>query len=129
MSRFRFRVWDGKQYHYDVELGDGDDGCFSWGYLTDNCIIEQWTGLKDTEGKCIYEVDILSRHDGESTVLVEYCEEYAKFGGLIYLRYGLDPEQDSWIWFDENLATNSIVIGNLNENRELLLQVESNEPF
>ena len=81
--------------------------------------MEQLVGLTDAKGRSIYEGDILNIDNGEEICAVQWCEEYAKFGCIIYLQHGEEPENDAWIWFDDNLS-GTIVVGNIHQNSELL---------
>jgi len=80
--------------------------------------IMQFTGSLDHNDKEIYEGDIIEYYDG--ILYVQYCEEYAKFGGLIIKQNGEDVENDSFVWFDEPINYRGKVIGNCFENPELI---------
>ena len=119
-DRYKFRVWDKLDEEYYDEncfqmqiessgdlfiIGVGNDGedCF---WETDNTVIEQCTGLKDKNGKLIYEGDIILVEDNKCPI--EWESENARYnvigyGELAYLNYN-DIE----------------VIGNIHENADLL---------
>ena len=129
-DRFRFRAWDNKEnkYIYDAEmtydnLGIGAE-CFGFmvdGTYKDQYTVEQCTGLKDNNGKLIYEGDICSikgylydceqdeNFDVDRIELVESLERFfmeAVFKGVYS---ALDCE------------TLSVeVVGNIHENPELV---------
>ena len=71
-----------------------------------DCIIVQYTGLKDKNGKDIYEGDIVSSLDFYPSE-VKYNDNYAQFVATD-INF-LDSEQQKWE-----------VIGNIYENPELL---------
>lgn len=121
-DRFRFRWWDNydEQYYYDVQnLSELD--CFESGTDTeytehgdadnfgellklqakDYGVIEQCTGLRDKNGRLIFENDIVKHMD--KNILVEYT-----FDNVISVA-GFEPV--------DKLVE---VIGNIHENPELL---------
>ena len=116
MSReIKFRAWVNEHWvdwlptsksleTYNAVIIDKD------GYSTDSkCHIEQYTGLKDTNGTEIYEGDILMDGDGES---FEYWVVKFEFGKFVGETVGVSED----IFELADLE----VIGNIHENPELL---------
>ena len=84
----------------------------------DQCI-EQYTGLKDKNGKEIYEGDIIQEKGLLSLTLVEWDKNNAR-----YITEVLDKSKhvSSTFYFDIFTALECEVIGNIHENPELLEQ-------
>jgi len=107
MRTIKFRVWDkgDKKIYYPARIFP--DG-FTLGFPSETKagILMQFTGLKDRNGKEIYEGDIL-RIGGSSRVVEwkEVCDDKLCYVGFPF--YYLDTERMS-------------VIGNIYENPELL---------
>ena len=107
-NRFKFRVWneEDKKFNY-----------FEIGFLvfeTDKC--EQCTGLKDKNGKLIYEGDIVEIIDRENSNTLDriypmlFNEKVAKFGY---------KHPDGHFFYHSNNDDYSYeVIGNIHENKE-----------
>ena len=110
MRELKFRVWNGyltKEYKAYDRCYTSMDGPYLEikPYRYDNdCAIEQYTGLKDKNGKEIYEGDIVKLWDREPELVV--------WDNLIGV---YDPL--SWETFDTDECE---VIGNIHENPELL---------
>ena len=111
--KIKFRAWDKKEermfipHNIDtigiLTVAKHSDGS---GILNENDIeIMQYTGLKDKNGKEIYEGDIL--RNGQRVFDVHYCDSIAQFehGGK------------SFVDID---ASKTEIIGNIYENPELL---------
>jgi hypothetical protein len=110
---FKFRVWDikNKEYYYNFEFGDGDDGYFSFGYLSENFIVQQFTGILDKNKKEIYEGDIIRYELGGKgrNAEVWWDEEFAMFCF----------DRDYEFTFMDG-AQNIEVLGNIYETPDLL---------
>lgn len=116
-DRFRFRVWN-------IKTGYLDDCDFSINQMGELIgvqpfnspyIVEQCTGLKDKNGKFIYEDDIISAttFDGHNRqFIVKYANEDACFGLFI--------TKSMYMLFNNVYDDSLEVIGNIHEKPELL---------
>jgi len=120
-DRFKFRARhdkSGKWYYFtfDSLIGDGggdvsvDENAYGVS-LSDCSIKNQCTGLKDKNGKLIFEGDIV--RIGVEKYLVESLQDFFESKGLKEGEFGED-------WSCDNFE----IIGNIYENPELL----KNEP-
>ena len=113
-DRFKFRVWCNRRnkYIYNIQDVGADfsidcwEDCFGDFLCCEDYVLEQCTGLKDKNGKLIYEGDIVLVEDNKCPI--EWESENARYnvvgyGEIAYLNYN-DIE----------------VIGNIHENPELL---------
>lgn len=112
-ARFKFRVWDKENNKYEDDLyyeaGDLQVTCVNKifeEYISDGYIIEQCTGLKDKNGKLIYEGDIVREISKREPEWEEYVIT-VEWKGCGFNLYG-DDEFDF------------LVIGNIHENADLL---------
>jgi len=125
MREIKYRAWDKNSQHmlhwddiYGVVRMDSGVGIHEavgdQSYLL-NCILMQYTGLKDKNGKEIYEGDVFETHEGLFQVI--WLNDFASFG-MEYLKrkhlITLLPESEDMK-----------VIGNIYENHELLEDKES----
>lgn len=122
-DRFKFRVWDKNEKTYSaIPYGSyalSDSGELFW--VESNCdcsetntedyIIEQCTGLKDKNGKLIYEGDIVRYSIGHCGSPRHITGEYTK--QVSFYKGSFIPVCNSEIVEIE-------VIGNIHENEELL---------
>lgn len=143
-DRFKFRVWDkeNKCLHYPtrysnfaivngtvvkIESYPTANSAYlgkriAWEF--DDAVIMQCTGLKDKNGKLIYEGDVVRFKDCNDIFVINYQKEMACFAPQFYCngKYG------GRLWFDDYdsfecqfyKSNNFEVIGNRYENKELL---------
>lgn len=136
----KFRVYSKKQktmfspdcslFFYEDDSGNPKlihhlDGEFNKNFQNENtedCVIQQFTGLTDINNKEIYEGDIILFNDDER-LLIEWNSESAAFVGIIYLEHDGDqwrePDFDAARSLDE-FCGDEEVIGNVFENPTLL---------
>jgi uncharacterized phage protein (TIGR01671 family) len=88
MKEIKFRAWD-KKMVYDIELIYNSRVCLNEQIeeLSDRVVLMQYTGLKDINGKEIYEGDIISYTPFNKK---GYKDTIAKV-----------PQLNLWHWFDE----------------------------
>ena len=134
-DRFKFRVWHKplKQMHYNdfivtatgymAKIYQQDDYMMKFNQedleFDKQCILMQCTGLKDKNGKLIYEGDILG---GIYHGYIEYCKDCKCFQ-LFVKDYGCLACEGDIHWYElvESENENELeVIGNIYENKELL---------
>jgi uncharacterized phage protein (TIGR01671 family) len=124
MRENKFRAWDKdsklmlyKEFYdhnwYTTPKND-EDGCHTYSSMqySDQYHKElmQYTGLLDKNGKEIYEGDILKSDYAQALAIVEYIQEYARFGAK--LKHGCYIDTASW--------PEREVIGNIYENPKTL---------
>ena len=111
-DRFRFRAWDIKNNRYAQFIYEN-----FYEYLTmpNRCVVEQCTGLKDKNGRLIYEGDIVRRTRNTDRATVNLQIEWNQRSG----RY-LTTDAKHRDWNFSMLSYEYEVLGNIHENPELL---------
>ena len=137
-DRFKFRVWlpfekrmittDNEsffalnQHGSLLKINDKNEAFFARiGHTFSKENIMQCTGLKDKNGKLIYEGDIIRDEHSEAVAIIEWLS-YA-YSLMAHVR-GMDdylPLED--ICYALEVATPFEVIGNIYENKELLNEI------
>ena len=119
-SRFKFRAWDGEIILTEDFAVTWDSAFYniSCATFSDNIVIMQCTGLKDKNGKLIYESDIVKYIDkaGKNQIGVINWREFCYFVNAL----GGDDEGNQDIELHPDYLQNIEVIGNIYENPKLL---------
>ena len=141
MRELKFRAWTRQKpsmpwsQKFVAITGNGEQmvpigGTFTgvWHILGDDAeglIIEQFTGLKDTNGKEIYEGDIVEEDIDFNSKMTDGTFRYRVYWDDCSLCWALDPIGKESI-HDELWQTNLSrrIIGNIHENDDLLKEEE-----
>jgi len=111
MREIIFRAWDGKNYSIGKPEYFDDSVNFRFHHFDIDCekpVLEQYTGLKDKNGKMIFEGDIFSLGDKNILYVVEWCDTGLK---------GKQTRSTSWVGL-EHWQDRIEIIGNIHNQKE-----------
>ena len=115
-DRFLFRYWNKALKRYDTTTNPS-----MFAEYPEYHVVEQCTGLKDKNGKLIYEGDVVKSVATKFIGHIEYNNSLAKFFAIDASSYTHDDYYDKVCDFDDFFPTNEEVeiIGNIHENPDL----------
>jgi len=128
-NRFKFRVWDklaermiyphnDNQQHFIIDL-NGQFHNLQNGSGGDDYVIQQYTGLTDSNDDPIYEGDILKISYGTMGDVIGQVLYEADHGGYIFQWKRKGRGQD-YKNLNCDVAFESVIVGNIFEHSELL---------
>ena len=128
-NRFKFRVWDklaermiyhhnDNQQHFIIDL-NGRFHNLQNGSGGDDYVIQQYTGLTDSNDDPIYEGDILKNHYDVGNNIIGQVLYESDHGGYIFQWKRKGRGQD-YKNLNCDVAFESVIIGNIFEHSELL---------
>lgn len=116
-DRFRFRVWGISRKKFENKKAVEDARIGFLPKVSSNYVVEQCTGLKDKNGRLIYEGDIVcwtrAQTDGDvdSICPIVFDNDMCSFGPLL---------NGHSLWMPHQTDLRMKVVGNIHENPELL---------
>lgn len=116
-DRFRVRGWNGERYRYDLQENEVPLSEYANGWMYN---LEQCTGLKDKNGKLIYDNDLIKINDELYRVAID------DFGcRTVILNNNPFTEVIEWSdivkqYYFYNREDEIEVVGNIHENADLL---------
>ena len=128
-NRFKFRVWDklaermiyphnDNQQHFIIDL-NGRFHNLQNGSGGDDYVIQQYTGLTDSNDDAIYEGDILKNHYDVGNNIIGQVLYESDHGGYIFQWKRKGRGQD-YKNLNCDVAFESVIVGNKFEHSELL---------
>jgi len=128
-NRFKFRVWDklaermiyhhnDNQQHFIIDL-NGQFHNLQNGSGGDDYVIQQYTGLTDSNVDPIYEGDILKNHYDVGNNIIGQVLYESDHGGYIFQWKRKGRGQD-YKNLNCDVAFESVIVGNIFEQSELL---------
>ena len=128
-NRFKFRVWDklaermiyphnDNQQHFIIDL-NGRFHNLQNGSGGDDYVIQQYTGLNDSNDDSIYEGDILINHYDVGNNIIGQVLYESDHGGYIFQWKRKGRGQD-YKNLNCDVAFESVIVGNIFEHSELL---------
>ena len=128
-NRFKFRVWDklakrmiyphnDNQQHFIIDL-NGRFHNLQNGSGGDDYVIQQYTGLTDSNDDPIYEGDILKNHYDVGNNIIGQVLYESDHGGYIFQWKRKGRGQD-YKNLNCDVAFESVIVGNIFEHAELL---------
>lgn len=120
MKELKFRAWDIDCHRFEYfEIGENND-CYGMFRVAANkfgSVIEQYTGLKDENGREIYEGDIVTLNGEWEEIEHGDCSIVTFENGCFRVGNGYENEAGSYL-------SDWRIIGNIHENPELLEEEE-----
>lgn len=115
MRSIKFRAWAKRNEFFIDNIQDSYDGigpddpfdCFGGALDNDDYVVEQYTGLKDKNGKEIYEGDVIRGDTGWIGKII-----WSRFGFRVVILDNNQPDSFSLDYASPNIQ----ILGNVHEN-------------